>query len=127
MAERWNGTAMPGLVTVANTSGATFNPALHPVFTVRIWAGYRASAFSDRMRITVRQGITDDGPLLFDGEVSGEGWGWDWSGTHRVALAAIGWEFVTPNDTGCVEQRVPRGARNSVLPFVNFKLRLAGG
>ena len=127
MAERWNGTAMPALVTVANTSGAVFNPALNPVFTVRIRAGYRAGGWANRMDLAIHQGITADGPVLLAGEVAGEAWGWDWTGVHRVALAAIGWEFVTPNDTGCVEQRVPRGARNAILPFTHFKLRIAAG
>ncbi|MBV7429889.1 hypothetical protein KW843_07785 [Acidovorax sp. sif1233] len=127
MAERWNGTAMPGLVTVANTSGATYNPVTHPVITVHIQAGYRVGAFADRMRMVIHQGITVDGPVLFEGEVSGAGWGWDWTGTHKAAIAGIGPHFVTPNDTGCVEERVPRDAPNAALPFTNFKLRLAPG
>lgn len=127
MAERWNGTALPALVTVANTVTTPFNPGVHPVFTVRIQAGYRAGGWAERMRIAVYQGINADGPVLFDGEVAGSGWGWDWNGTHRVALAAIGWEFVSPNDTGCVEQRVPRGAQNAVLPFANFRLKVPSG
>lgn len=127
MAERWNGTAMPGLVQVANTSGATFNPAQHPVFTVRILAGYRAGALADTMRITIHQGITVDSLVLFEGEVTGTAWGWDWTGSHRVALAGIGPHFVTPNDTGCVEERVPRDAPDATLPFAHFKLRVLTG
>ena len=127
MAERWNGTAMPGLVTVTNTSGAIFNPAMHPVFTLRVQAGYRMGGFADRMRITIHQGIAADDPVLFEGEVTGAGWGWDWTGSHKVAIAGIGPHFVTPNDTGCVEERVPRDAPNAILPFTNFKLRMVKG
>ena len=127
MAERWNGTAMPGLVAVANTSGATLDPAQTPVFTVRIQAGYRAGPLADTLRIAIHQGISLQGPVLFQGEVTGSGWGWDWTGSHRVALAGIGPHFVTPNDTGCVEERVPRGAPDAVLPFTHFKLRIAKG
>lgn len=127
MAELWNGTGMPGLVAVSNTSGATFNPAVQPVFTVHIQAGYRAGGFANRMRITIHQGIAADGPILFEGEVTGAGWGWDWTGSHKAAIGAIGPQFVSPNDTGCVEDRVPRGAPNAILPFANFKLRLVNG
>src|SRR3989344_3706489 len=127
IAERWNGTAMPGLVTVTNTSGAIFNPAVHPVFTLHVRAGYRMGGFADRMRITIHQGIAADGPVLFEGEVTGAGWGWDWTGSHKVAIAGIGPHFVTPNDTGCVEERVPRDAPNAILPFTNFKLRMVKG
>lgn len=127
MAERWNGTAMPGLVTVTNTSGAIFNPAVHPVFTLHVRAGYRMGGFADRMRITIHQGIAADGPVLFEGEVTGAGWGWDWTGSHKVAIAGIGPHFVTPNDTGCVEERIPRDAPNAILPFTNFKLRMVKG
>lgn len=118
---------MPGLVTVTNTSGAIFNPATHPVFTLRVQAGYRMGGFADRMRITIHQGIAADGPVLFEGEVTGAGWGWDWTGSHKVAIAGIGPHFVTPNDTGCVEERVPRDAPNAILPFTNFKLRMVKG
>lgn len=124
MAERWNGTGMPGLVAVSNTSSGTLDPSVHPVFTVHIQAGYRAGGFANRMHIEVRQGITVDGPLLFDGEVAGDGWGWDWNGTHRAAIGGIGTHFVSPNDTGCVEELLPRDAANAVLPFANFKLRV---
>jgi hypothetical protein len=124
MAERWNGTAMPVLTTVANTSGAVFDPALHPIFTVHIQAGYRSGAFADRMRITIHQGITVDGSVLLDGEVAGAGWGWDWSGVHKVAIAAIAAGFVPPSATGCVEEILPRSAPDAVLPFAGFKLRL---
>lgn len=127
MAERWNGTAMPGLVTVTNTSGAIFNPAVHPVFTLHIQAGYRVGDFADRMRVSIHQGIAVDGPILLEGEVSGAGWGWDWTGSHKVAIGGIGPHFVTPNDTGCVEERVSRDAPNAILPFANFKLRLVNG
>jgi hypothetical protein len=127
MAERWNGTAMPVLATVANTADAVFDPAVHPIFTVRIQAGYRAGSLADRMRVTIHQGITVDGPVLFQGEVAGAGWGWDRSGVHKVAIAAIAAGFVPPSATDCVEEVLPRSAPNAVLPFVGFKLRLPAG
>lgn len=127
MAERWNGTAMPVLATVANTAGAVFDPAVHPIFTVHIQAGYRAGVFADRMHIAIHQGITIDGPVLLEGEVAGDGWGWDWSGVHKAAIAAIAAGFVPPSATGCVEEVVPRSAPHAVLPFAGFKLRLATG
>ena len=106
---------------------ALLNPAVHPVFTLHVRAGYRMGGFADRMRITIHQGIAADGPVLFEGEVTGAGWGWDWTGSHKVAIAGIGPHFVTPNDTGCVEERVPRDAPNAILPFTNFKLRMVKG
>jgi len=124
VAERWNGTAMPALVTVANTSGAVFDPMVHPYFTVHIQAGYRLGGYANRMHITIHQGITVDGALLFDGEVTGAGWGWDWSGSSRAAIGGIAMGFVPPSATGCVEELLPRSAPDAVLPFVGFKLRL---
>lgn len=124
MAERWNGTALPVLTTVVNTAGAVFDPALQPIFTVHIRAGYRAGTYADRMRITIHQGITVDGAVLLEGEVTGAGWGWDWSGVHKAALAAIAAGFVPPSATGCVEEILPRSAPNAVLPFAGFQLRL---
>lgn len=124
MAERWNGTAMPGIAAVSNTSGASFDPAVSPVFTLHIQAGYRAGPFADRMRITLHEGLTLGGAVLFVGEVTGSGWGWDWTGLHRAAIGGIGTHFVTPNDTGCVEQQGPGDAPGAVLPFTGFKLRV---
>lgn len=123
VAERWNGTAMPLLQTVDNTASGTFNPTTHPIFTVHIRAGYRAGAYADRMQITIHQGLTIQGPVLFTGEVSGAAWGWDWSGTHNAAIGAIALGFVAPSETGCVEELLPRSAPDAVLPFVGFKLR----
>ena len=125
-AERWNGTAMPVLQPVHNVSGGTFDLAAHPIVTVRIRAGYRAGTYADRMHINIHQGITIDGPVLFEGEVTGAGWGWDWTGTHNAAIGAIAMGFVPPSETGCVEELLPRSAPDAVLPFVGFKLRVAG-
>jgi hypothetical protein len=125
-AERWNGTAMPVVVAVDNTSGTVFQPAAHPIFTVHIQAGYRAGAYANRMLITIHQGITIDGPVMFKGEIAGTGWGWDWSGTHRAAVGGIALGFVAPSATGCVEEVLPRSAPESVLPFVGFELRVVG-
>lgn len=125
VAERWNGTAMPVLTTVANTSGGVFEPAADPIFTVHIQAGYRAGGLADRMRITIHRGITVDGAVLLEGEVAGASWGWDWSGVHKAAIGAIASGFLPPSATGCVEEVLPRSAPNAVLPFAGFKLRLA--
>jgi len=127
MAERWNGTAMPVLVTVDNTAGAVFDPSAHPIFTAHIKAGYRVGGYADRMHIAIHQGITTDGPVLFEGEVAGAGWGWDWSGSNKAALGGIAMGFVPPSATGCVEELLPRSAPDAVLPFVGFKLTLAAG
>lgn len=128
MAERWNGTAMPLLTTVVNTCGAVFDPAVQPVFTVHIRAGYRAGALADRMHITICQGLALDGPVLFEGGVAGAAWGWGWSGgAHKAAIAAIAAGFVPPSATGCAEEILPRSAPDAVLPFASCKLRLVAG
>ncbi|MBO9678431.1 MAG: hypothetical protein J7556_09340 [Acidovorax sp.] len=125
MAERWNGTFSPGLSSIANTSGAVFSPVVNPVFTVRIRAGYRLGALANRMTIEIRAGTSLRGARLFAGAIEGAGWGWDWTGSHRVALAGIAAGFVAPSATGCQEQRLPRSAPDAVLPFSRFQLRLA--
>ena len=119
-AEQWNGTSNPGLLTISNTSGATFNPATTPLFNVRITAGYRSGVWANKMIITIREGAGTQNKVLFSGIA--EGWGWDWTGTHKCAIGAIGPGFVSPNSTGCSEQRIPRSAPNAVLPFNNFYL-----
>ncbi len=120
-AEHWNGTSNPGLLTIKNESGTIFNPATTPLFSVRIAAGYRSGVWANKMVITIRD-VSDkgNGKIVFSGIA--EGWGWDWTGTHKCAIGAIGPGFVSPNSTGCVESRVPRSAPNAVLPFNTFYL-----
>ena len=120
LAEHWNGTSSPGLSPIRNTSGATFNPATTPLFNVRIIAGYRSGDWANKMTITIREGSGTRNRIVFSGVA--EGWGWDWTGTHKCAIGAIGPGFVSPNSTGCSEQLVPRRAPNAVLPFDNFYL-----
>lgn len=122
MAEHWNGTFSPGLLTITNTTGGTFNPLATPVFTVRILAGYRTGTWAEQMYIQIRQGTSGSGALLFNG--TAPGWGWDWSGSHKVAIAAIASGSIPPGNTGCVEDLGPRNAPGAVLPFSNFDLRL---
>lgn len=122
MAEYWNGTSNPGILTINNTSGATFNPATTPLFNVRIIAGYRSGTYANTMHITIREGFGTGNRILFSG--TAPGWGWDWTGTHKCAIGAIGPGFVSPNNTGCVESLVARSAPNAVLPFDNFYFRV---
>lgn len=122
MAEHWNGTFSPGLLNITNTTGGTFNPLATPVFTVRILAGYRTGAWAEQMYIQIRLGTSGVGTLLFNG--TAPGWGWDWTGSHKVALAAIASGSRSPNDTGCVEDLSPRNAPGAVLPFSGFELTL---
>lgn len=121
MAEQWNSTSSPGLTTISNTSGATFNPASTPTFTVRIKAGYRSGVWANTMTIEIREGSSFFGTVLFTGSI---GWGWDWTGSHTVAIAGIAGGFVSPNSTGCSEVLVPRTAPSAVVGFSNFDLRL---
>ncbi|MBT9512665.1 MAG: hypothetical protein IV104_09990 [Acidovorax sp.] len=124
MAERWNGTAMPALAAISNTSGAVFDPAQHPVFTLRIVAGYRAGAWAHHMQIEIRAGEAAKGPILFAGAIVGAEWGWDWSGSSKAAIGGIASGFVPPGATGCVEQKVPRSAPNAAIRVSRFKLRM---
>ena len=106
MAEEWNGTSSPGLATVG-----TFNRAANPHFFVRIKAGYRAGALANTMQINV---LAADYTMLLNTSVP---WGWDWSGTHRAAVAAIAPGFVSPNSTGCVETTAAGSAPSATVPF----------
>lgn len=120
-AEQWNSTFDPGFKKdMVNTSGVAFNPAATPVFTIRIRAGYRAGPWANTMRLDVYEGTSIFGTLLYSGIA--DGWGWDWTGSHRCSLAAIALDFVKPADTGCVEQIVPRGAPNAVVGFSGLSL-----
>lgn len=124
MAEGWNGTAMPGLSAIANTSGAVFDPQQHPVFTLRIVAGYRRGALANHMGIEIHAGGSADGALLFAGSVDGVEWGWDWGGGSRAAMGGIASGFVPPAATGCVEELLPRSAPRAVLVMSRFRLRM---
>lgn len=121
-AELWNGTAAPGIVDVVNQSGAIFDPAATPVFTVRIRAGYQRGPWAQRMHIAIFAGDSIYGPKVFEGQSIG--WLWDWSGTHRAAIGAIAMGFVAPAQTGCVEQLAPRSAPGAVVPFNHLELRI---
>lgn len=121
-AEHWNGTSNPGLATITNTLNTTFRPATTPKFAVRIFAGYRSGTYANRMEIKIHAISGSAYRPVFFGVA--EGWGWDWTGTHKCAIGAIGPGFVSPNSTGCSEQLVPRIAPNAVLPFNNFYLEV---
>lgn len=118
-AEQWNGTFSPAFLDITNTSGTVFNPAANPVFTVRIKAGYRTGLWANTMTIEVRAGAGIYGPLLFSGVAPG--WGWDWSGSHKVCMAIIG-GFVAPS--GPTEDLSPRPGSGATVPFTGFDLRL---
>ena len=124
MAEGWNGTAMPALAAVANTSGAVFDPAQHPVFALRIVAGYRQGALANRMRVEIRTGLSAKGALVFSGSVEGPEWGRDWAGGSRAAMGGIASGFVPPSATGCVEELLPRSAPDAALVMSRFRLRM---
>lgn len=124
MAEGWNGTALPALAAIANTSGAVFDPGHCPVFTLRIVAGYRSGALANRMGIEIRAGGSAEGALLFAGGIEGPEWGWDWTGTSKAAMGGIALGFVAPAATGCVEELLPRSAPQAALVMSRFRLRM---
>ena len=124
MAEGWNGTAMPALAVIANTVGAGFDPVRHPVFTLRITAGYRRGAFANSMRIEIRLGESAKGALLFAGGIDGAEWGWSWRGGSKAAMGGIAAGFVPPVATGCVEELLPRSAPHAALVMSRFKFRI---
>ena len=124
MAEGWNGTAMPALATIANTSGSVFDPGQHPVFTLRIVAGYRRGALANRMGVEIRAGGSAEGALLFAGGIEGPEWGGDWTGGSKAAMGGIASGFVPPAATGCVEELLPRSAPHAVLVMSRFRLRM---
>lgn len=124
MAEGWNGTAMPALAVIANTSGAGFDPVQHPVFTLRITAGYRSGTFANSMWIEIRTGGVANGALLFAGGIEGTEWGWNWMGGSRAAIGGIAAGFVPLSATGCVEELLPRSAPQAALLMSRFKLRM---
>lgn len=121
-AEQWNSTLTPGLSgALSNLGGTGFNPATNSTFTVRIKAGYRSGPFANVMQIEIFDGSSIYGTKLFTGSVP---WGWDWTGSHRSAIAGIGYNFKRPVDSGCVEELLPRAASAAVLPFSNFLHRI---
>lgn len=122
MAERWNGTASPVLAGISNSLQTRFDPALHPVFTLRMTAGYRAGAWSDTLQIEIRAGESPEGGMLFAGSMAGPPWGWDWSGSCKAALAGIALGFVPPSAPDGVELKVPRSAPGAVLQILRFQL-----
>lgn len=120
-AEHWYNGAGFGLLNITNTSGSTFNPASTPVFNVRIIAGYRSGMYANTMTITIRQGTAESGTVLFTG--TAPGWGWDWTGSHKYAIAGIAGGFVPPGpSTSYVEPIQPRSAPNAVASFFNLNL-----
>jgi hypothetical protein len=121
-AEQWNSTFSPGISSpLTNLDGTGFNPATTPTFTVRIKAGYRSGIYANTMQIQIYDGTSIYGTLLFTGSVP---WGWDWTGSHKAAIAGIGYNFKRPVDSGCVEELLPRAASAAVLPFSNFLHRI---
>lgn len=100
--------------------GVGFNPLTTPVFTVRIRAGYRAGTYAEQMEIDIWAGTAVGGTFLTGGSVA---WGWDWSGTHRVAVAGIS-NFVSPNTTGCVETSAAGSAYGATVLLSNYSLTL---
>lgn len=100
MAEGWNGTAMPALATITNTSGAVFDPGQQPIFTLRIAAGYRRGALANRMGVEIRAGGSAEGALLFAGGIEGPEWGGDWTGGSRAAMGASRWVLCLPQPPG---------------------------
>lgn len=113
MAEEWNGTFSPGL----SASLGSFSWAANPSVRVQIIAGYRAGPWANEMRIVVRNSSTYI--TLLDATVP---WGWDWSGNHTGAIAAIGNGFVKPVDTGCVENLSARADYLATVPFSSFTM-----
>jgi len=118
--EHWNGTASPGLTPVTSTVPG-FNPANIPIFTVRLSAGYRSGAMANYMSVGIHAG-GPTGPLVFSGA---QPWGWDWTGTHVAYIAAIGPQFITPNDTGNVERLGSGNSPNAIVPFSGAKLTVS--
>lgn len=122
-AERWNGTFSPVLASIPNILNTSWSPSSTPVFTVRIYAGYRSGAWANTIQVEIFSGdavITNN--KVFSGDITGTTWGQDFTGTHRAVIGGIALGFVSPNNTGCTEQLVPRTAPNAVLPFSNFSL-----
>lgn len=117
-AEHWYAGAGLGLYDM----GFGFDPlnALNKIFTVRIRAGYRVGIYGEKMEIAVFRGTTTTGTLLKGGSVP---WGWDWTGSHRFLLGAIG-QFVSPNDTGCIETSAAGPSVGATIGISNFSYNI---
>lgn len=112
-AEHWNGTALPGLYTVAN-----FNVSANPVFTVVIYAGYRSGLWADTMYIEIFSGQSASGVKLASGSVP---WGWDWVGNCALAIGAIGDGFQPPTPPNCIEPTNPGHAASVVYSNLHLE------
>lgn len=98
-AEHWNGTSSPGIEAVPNVGGVGFNPAVNSQVRVSITAGLRSGPHANKMLIKISK--MDYSQTLFSGSID---WGWDPSDSYLAAIGGIGTDFVSTNDTGCVER-----------------------
>ena len=117
MAEHWNGTTSPGLLTISNSSGSSFNPSAENTLDIRIRAGYRTGAWAETMLIEIWRSTRYGGSLLFSGVAPG--WGWARTGNYRACAGAIASGFEAPNPTEVI---VPRLAPNARLDVSNIRL-----
>lgn len=101
--------------------GVAFNPLSIPVFTVRIRAGYRVGTYGEQMEIDIFNGTSTASPLLTGGAVP---WGWDWTGQHKHAFAAIAAGFQDPNITGCVESSALGSAYGATIGISNYSFNV---
>lgn len=99
------------------TDSFGFNPVTNPIFTVRIRAGYRAGTYGDKMEIDIFQGTSTAGTLL-TGQT--EPWGWDYTGQHRFAIAAIASGYVPPESTGCIETNAAGSKAGATIGISNL-------
>jgi hypothetical protein len=116
MAEQW----YPGAGFALESLGTSFSPLTNPVFTVRLRAGYRIGPYGEKMEIDIFNGTSTSGSILAG---STKVWGWDYSGSHRFSLAAIG-NFVDPSTTGCVETSAAGSFAGATIGISNFSFNM---
>lgn len=117
-AEHW----YDGAGIALGVDGFGFSPITHPVFTVKIRAGYRTGTYAESMELWVYQGTSTAGTLLANIYVP---WGWDYTGNHRFAIACIASGHVDPSATGCIETTAqPAVTNGATLAISNLSFNV---
>jgi hypothetical protein len=114
--EHW----FPGAGAGLTSLGYGFDPLVNKIFTVRLRAGYRSGTYGEKMEIDIFNGTSTSGSVLTGSTVS---WGWDWSGSHRFLLGAIGY-FVDPSSTGCIETTANGASYGATIGISNFSFNI---
>ena len=118
--EEWTGGA-PILYPITNTGGTGYNPMTNPVGTFIMNYRYATGG----MDVKVYKGVGATGTPMFSGSYTTPAK--PWIGRTRAAFGAIGWGFVPPADTGCIEEVLPRASANAKCAFTGFHVQTLVG